>query len=83
MAELVWRGKNPPAEQPIPALRTIETLGVGAWHNRLIEGDRALVLRALLPEFAGRVGLIYIDPFAAHTQLSPPSIVAHIYSTFA
>lgn len=62
MAELVWQGKRPPAEQPIPLLRTVETIGDGAWHNRLIEGDRGLVLRALLPEFAGQVDLIYIDP---------------------
>jgi site-specific DNA-methyltransferase (adenine-specific)/adenine-specific DNA-methyltransferase len=32
------------------------------WHNKLIQGDRAHVLAALLPEFAGRVDLIYIDP---------------------
>jgi site-specific DNA-methyltransferase (adenine-specific) len=62
MAALVWRGKNPPAEQPTPSLRTVETVGEGAWHNRLIEGDRAGMLRALLPEFAGEIDLIYIDP---------------------
>src|SRR5438309_354485 len=30
--------------------------------NRLIWGDKKYVLPSLLPEFAGRVNLIYIDP---------------------
>jgi hypothetical protein len=33
-----------------------------AWRNRLIWGDKKYVLPALLPEFAGKVNLIYIDP---------------------
>src|SRR6266446_6334308 len=32
------------------------------WRNRLIGGDKKYVLPSLLPEFAGRVNLIYIDP---------------------
>ena len=32
------------------------------WHNRLILGDKRDVLPALLPEFEGRINLIYIDP---------------------
>lgn len=32
------------------------------WRNRLIWGDRKYVLPSLLPEFAGKVKLIYIDP---------------------
>jgi len=32
------------------------------WHNRLILGDKSVVLPALLSEFAGQVDLIYIDP---------------------
>jgi DNA modification methylase len=32
------------------------------WRNRLIWGDKKYVLPSLLPEFAGRVDLIYIDP---------------------
>ncbi|MGH2495592.1 MAG: DNA methyltransferase [Ktedonobacteraceae bacterium] len=32
------------------------------WHNRLILGDKQHVLPALLPEFAGKIHLIYIDP---------------------
>ena len=33
-----------------------------AWRNRLIWGDKKFVLPSLLPEFAGKVNLIYIDP---------------------
>lgn len=33
-----------------------------SWYNRLILGDKQHVLPALLPEFAGKVNLIYIDP---------------------
>jgi site-specific DNA-methyltransferase (adenine-specific) len=32
------------------------------WQNRLILGDKQYVLPTLLPEFAGKVNLIYIDP---------------------
>lgn len=32
------------------------------WRNRLIWGDKKYVLPSLLPEFAGKVALIYIDP---------------------
>ncbi len=34
----------------------------GDWRNRLIWGDKKYVLPSLLPEFAGKVNLIYIDP---------------------
>src|ERR1044071_5240878 len=33
-----------------------------AWRNRLIWGDKKYVLPSLMPEFAGKVNLIYIDP---------------------
>ena len=54
------------------------------WRNRLIWGDKKYVLPSLLPEFAGRVDLIYIDPpfatgadFSFKTQIhSADSIVA-------
>ncbi|MDQ6662736.1 MAG: site-specific DNA-methyltransferase, partial [Chloroflexota bacterium] len=44
---------------------TWETLMAGReteWRNRLIWGDKKYVLPSLLPEFAGKVNLIYIDP---------------------
>jgi adenine-specific DNA-methyltransferase len=34
----------------------------GDWRNRLIWGDKKYVLPSLLPQFAGKVDLIYIDP---------------------
>ena len=46
--------------------RTLELFSAGqrstAWRNRLIWGDKKYVLPSLLPEFAGKVNLIYIDP---------------------
>lgn len=43
----------------------------GEWRNRLIWGDKKYVLPSLLPEFAGRVNLIYIDPpFATGADFS-------------
>ncbi|MEK0337343.1 MAG: site-specific DNA-methyltransferase [Nitrosopumilus sp.] len=32
------------------------------WRNRLIWGDKKYILPSLLPEFAGKIDLIYIDP---------------------
>jgi adenine-specific DNA-methyltransferase len=36
--------------------------GDSEWRDRLIWGDKKYVLPSLLPEFAGKVNLIYIDP---------------------
>lgn len=41
------------------------------WRNRLVWGDKRYVLPSLLPEFAGKVNLIYIDPpFATGADFS-------------
>src|SRR5947208_3964465 len=32
------------------------------WRNQLIWGDKKYVLPSLIPEFAGKINLIYIDP---------------------
>jgi len=45
--------------------RTLEWSASGRqaeWRNRLIWGDKKYVLPSLLPDFAGKVNLIYIDP---------------------
>src|SRR5882762_661989 len=45
--------------------RTLELSSSGndlEWRNRLIWGDKKYVLPSLLPEFAGKVNLVYIDP---------------------
>lgn len=48
------------------SLRVVE--GVGA-ANKLILGDNRAVLKALLDRYAGKVGLVYIDPpFATNTH---------------
>ncbi len=45
--------------------RTLDFFRTGRdpeWRNRLIWGEKKYVLPSLLPEFAGKVDLIYIDP---------------------
>lgn len=45
--------------------RSLELFSSGLeteWRNRLIWGDKKYVLPSLLPEFAGKIDLIYIDP---------------------
>lgn len=45
--------------------KTLELFSSGRpteWRNRLIWGDKKYVLPSLLPELAGKVNLIYIDP---------------------
>jgi DNA modification methylase len=45
--------------------RSLELFSAGRepeWRNRLIWGDKKYVLPSLLPEFAGKINLIYIDP---------------------
>jgi adenine-specific DNA-methyltransferase len=52
-------------ESTADRLRTMEMFASGReseWRNRLIWGDKKYVLPSLLPEFAGKVNLIYIDP---------------------
>src|SRR6266516_1837247 len=54
--------------------RNLELFSAGReteWRNRLIWGDKKYVLPSLLPEFAGKVNLIYIDPpFATGADFS-------------
>src|SRR6266576_6920746 len=54
--------------------RSLELFASGRdteWRNRLIWGDKKYVLPSLLPEFAGKVDLIYIDPpFATGADFS-------------
>ncbi len=45
--------------------RTLDLFAQGRpteWRNRLIWGDKKYVLPSLLPEFSGKVKMIYIDP---------------------
>lgn len=54
--------------------RTLDLFSAGRdpeWRNRLIWGEKKYVLPSLLPEFAGKVDLIYIDPpFATGADFS-------------
>lgn len=78
MTELLWDGKYRDGRRVRPdrtprALRDDEIVGLSecapvagsrddGWRNRLIQGDTRDVLPALLPAFAGRVSLVYMDP---------------------
>src|SRR5919199_2140051 len=53
---------NESAQQRQRALALFSAGRDPEWRNRLIWGDKKYVLPALLPEFAGKVDLIYIDP---------------------
>lgn len=49
------------------------------WRNRLIWGDKKYVLPSLLPEFASKVSLIYIDPpFDTGANFSYPSAIPDV-----
>ena len=44
---------------------------VPGWRNKLIWGDNKYIMASLLPEFAGKINLIYIDPpFATGADFS-------------
>jgi len=70
MSELIWTGKHyPNLSSYTYSFHTGEACEAeampsanGCWYNRLILGDKCDVLPALLPEFAGLINLIYIDP---------------------
>lgn len=72
MPTLHWIGKekvvNHHLEVPVRALkreyqfRACEGSPENSTENRVIRGDNLEALKALLPEFEGRVDCIYIDP---------------------
>jgi len=85
--ELVWKGKKTEVERVVLPFQAVETVnepreaGLFAkqmpkwwpegWRNKLIWGDNKYVMSSLLPEFAGKINLIYIDPpFATGADFS-------------
>ena len=91
MADLTWQNKQRIAvtqnTSPEAQLLTQEVISNQLyentssphidWYNRLIYGNKAVILPALLDEFSSRVNLIYIDPpfmtgrdFVSGTQLA-------------
>ena len=68
MPELIWRGKTRaetlPASLHTDALVYPNGTGYPSFQpeNRLILGDNLAVMSALLPEYEGRINLIYADP---------------------
>jgi len=52
-------------ESAADRFRSLELFSSGRpteWRNKLIWGDKKYVLPSLLPEFAGKISLVYIDP---------------------
>ena len=70
LPELTWPGKRAPAAAfegggPVPALVTVEAAGdpdAARAGGKLVRGDNRAAMRALLPAYAGKVDLVYIDP---------------------
>ncbi|MCI5125415.1 MAG: site-specific DNA-methyltransferase, partial [Candidatus Electrothrix sp. AR5] len=66
MPELIWKGKeqviNHHLEVPVRCLDRRSTYNAEQSENRIIHGDNLEALKALLPEYEGRVQCIYIDP---------------------
>src|SRR4030095_8944241 len=68
MPSIHWTGKH--LSQPTPATLVLDSVIYPNGHgypqvgpqNRLILGDNLAVMAALLPEFEGRINLIYADP---------------------
>ena len=66
MPELIWKGKkevvNHHLEVPVYSLDRQYCYPAEESGNRIINGDNLEALKALLPEYEGRVKCIYIDP---------------------
>ena len=66
MPTLNWIGKesviNHHHDVPFRTLEQKYTFGEGTDGNKIIHGDNLEALKALLPEYEGRIKCIYIDP---------------------
>ena len=77
MPTLNWASKN--SSEPVPGRLVLDSIiypagngyPAGAPQNRLIFGDNLPVMAALLPEYEGRINLVYADPpFFTNRQYS-------------
>jgi adenine-specific DNA-methyltransferase len=66
MPTLHWIGKekveNHHLDVPVRSLDTVYTEGAAASQNKIIHGDNLEALKALLPQYEGKIKCIYIDP---------------------
>jgi len=67
MPELIWKGKkqviNHHFEVPVSTLNRLYNYNCDKESaNKIIHGDNLVALKALLPQYEGRVKCIYIDP---------------------
>jgi adenine-specific DNA-methyltransferase len=98
MPELTWLGKDAIRHhhldvpyRPFVPTATFEAPGTppdAPWH-RIVHGDNLEALKSLLPEFAGRVQCIYIDPpyntgnegWAYNDNVSDPRLLTWLHRT--
>ncbi|MFN4254303.1 MAG: site-specific DNA-methyltransferase, partial [Saprospiraceae bacterium] len=93
MPTLHWIGKdkvqNHHLDVPFRALQKQYTHGDAGSGNRIIHGDNLEALKALLPEYEGRVKCIYIDPpyntgnegWAYNDAVNDPKILRWLHKT--
>jgi adenine-specific DNA-methyltransferase len=66
MPELIWKGKdkvvNHHQEVPFRVLERRYAYGAEESGNRIIKGDNLAALKALLPQYEGKIKCVYIDP---------------------
>jgi len=68
MPELTWPGKSLTQSAPVPLVRDSIIYPHGKdypnpqFDNRLLLGDNLALMAAMLPEYEGRINLIYTDP---------------------
>ncbi|WP_253665332.1 hypothetical protein [Thermus scotoductus] len=77
MPALEWIGKRAVVrhhlEVPYRILEPVPKLSFGEGDNLLVEGDNLEALKALLPQYRGRVKLVYIDPpLSTRQNVGPP-----------
>ena len=60
--EYIWVDKNDPRVAEPRILIEKKQIGDRNAENLLIKGDNLLALKALQPEFTGKIKCIYIDP---------------------
>src|SRR5216110_2733519 len=62
ITEYCYMPTDTSASPPVSLIEQAPDPSLLSWHNRLIYGDKNLVLPALTYELSGKIDLIYIDP---------------------
>jgi DNA modification methylase len=90
--QLTWKDKRTEVDHVILPFQPVEVVNEprektlftraqaeNPWHNKLIWGDNKYIMASLLPDFAGKINLIYIDPpFATGATFDVPVSVGDL-----